>query len=53
MKLRIKELAEALNTDVSDVLSICAILSIKASSAITSLSLEDCKKITDFYEENK
>ena len=48
--LRVLELAEALNVDSSDLLAVCAILKIKAKSRISMLSFEECKKITDHYE---
>ena len=52
--LRVLELAEALDADYSDILAICAILNLTATSRISTLSFEDCKKITDYYEvENK
>mgnify|MGYP001024968112 CR=1 FL=1 len=50
--LRVLELSEALNVDTADLLSICAILRCKASSRLSMLSFEDCKKITDYYEKN-
>lgn len=49
-KLRIKELADALNVDCADVIATCIILKIPATSPLTSLSIEDCKKITQFYD---
>ena len=48
--LRIVELSEALNVDSSDLLAVCAILKIKATSRISMLSFEEFKKITDYYE---
>ena len=48
--LRILELSEALNVDSSDLLAVCAILKIKATSRLSMLSFEECKKITDYYE---
>jgi len=50
--LRVLELSEALNIDSADLLAICAILKCKASSRLSMLSFEDCKKITDYYEKN-
>ena len=50
--LRVLELAEALDTDYSDILAICAILNLTATTRLSTLSFEDCKKITDYYEEN-
>ena len=48
--LRILELSEALNLDSSDLLAVCAILKIRATSKLSMLSFEECKKITDYYE---
>ena len=48
--LRVLELSAALNVDSSDLLAICAILKIKATSRLTMISFEECKKITDYYE---
>tara|TARA_Y100001933_G_scaffold613_1_gene595 strand:- start:4 stop:174 length:171 start_codon:yes stop_codon:yes gene_type:complete len=50
--LRVLELAKALNADYSDILAICAILNLTATSRLSTLSFEDCKKITDYYEVN-
>ena len=47
---RILELSEALNVDSSDLLAVCAILNVKATSRLSMLSFEECKKITDYYE---
>ena len=48
--LRVLELSEALNVDSSDLLAVCAIMNFKASSRLSMLSFEECKKITDYYE---
>ena len=48
--LRVLELAQALEADYSDILAICAILDLTATSRLSTLSFEDCKKITDYYE---
>ena len=50
--LRILELAEALNADTSDVLAICAILNLRATSRLSTLTFDECKKITDYFENN-
>ena len=50
--LRVLELAEALGAECSDVISICAILDLNATSRLSMISFEDCKKITDYYENN-
>jgi len=47
--LRVLELSEALNVDSSDLLAVCAILKIKATSRLSMLSFEECKRITDFF----
>ena len=53
VKLRVRELAEALDVDCADVIAVCVLLKIQASSSLTSLSLDQCKMITDFYEKNE
>lgn len=50
--LRVLELSEALNVSTEDLLSICAILELKATSRLSMLSFEDCKIISDYYEKN-
>ena len=50
--LRVIELAEALQTDYSDILSVCILLNLNASSRLSMISFEDCKKITDYFEQN-
>ena len=51
MKLRIKEIAEALDLDSSDILATCAMLNIPATSRISSLTINDAKRVTDYYQE--
>ena len=51
-KLRLKELAEALNSDTSDLIAICILLKIPANSPLTSLTIEQCKKVVEYYEEH-
>ncbi len=48
--LRVLELSQALNVDSSDLLAVCAILKYKATSRLSMLSFEECKKITDYFE---
>ena len=48
--LRVLELSKALNVDSSDLLAVCAMLKFKATSRLSMLSLEECKKITDYYD---
>ena len=51
-KLRVKELAEALNVDPPEIIAICTLLKIPASSPLTSLSLEQCKEIINYLKTN-
>ena len=51
--LRVIELSEALGVDTSDLLAVCIILKFKATSRLSMLSFEECKKISDYYENNK
>jgi len=51
-KLRVKELAEALNVDYSEIIATCTILKIPASSSLSSLSVDQCKEIVDYLENN-
>ena len=48
--LRVLELSEVLNVDSADLLAVCAILHITATSRLSMLTFEECKKITDYYE---
>ena len=48
--LRVLELSEALNVDRADLLAVWAILKKKATSRLSMLSFEECKKITNYYE---
>ena len=50
--LRIIELSEALNIDSSELLAICTILKFKASSRLSMISFEECKKITEYLEKD-
>ena len=47
--LRVIELSEALNVDSTDLLAVCVILKINATSSLSMLSFQECKKITDYY----
>ena len=49
-KLRIKELSEALSLDAPDIIAICTLLKIPASTSLSSLSVEQCKEIIDYLE---
>ena len=50
--LRVIELSEALNVKSSDLLAVCIILKLNATSRLSMLSFEECKRITDYYEKN-
>ena len=52
-KLRVKELAEALSVDSSEIIASCAILKIPATSSISSLSVDQCKEIIDYLKKGK
>ena len=49
-KLRVKELADALSVDNTEIISTCALLKIPASSPLSSLSIEQCKRIIDYLK---
>ena len=50
-RLRVKELAEALRVDSPEIIATCTLLKIPASSPLSSLSIEQCKKIIDYMHE--
>ena len=49
-RLRVKELAEALNIDSAEIIATCTMLKIPASSPLTSLSIEQSKEIIDYIQ---
>ena len=49
-RLRVKELAEALCVDSPEIIATCTVLNIPASSPLTSLSVEQSKKIIDYIQ---
>ena len=49
-RLRVKELAEALNVDSPEIISSCIILKIPASSPLSSLTVEQSKEIIDYIQ---
>ena len=49
-RLRVKELAEALNVDSPEIIAICILLKIPAASALSSLSVEQSKEIIDYIQ---
>ena len=52
-RLRIKELAEALNVDASEIIAACILLEIPASSPLSSLSVEQSKEIIDYVQKTE
>ena len=49
-RLRVKELAEALNVDSPEIIAICILLKIPAASSLSSLSIEQSKEIIDYLQ---
>ncbi len=49
-RLRVKELAEAISVESSEIIATCAILQIPASSPLSSLSVENSKQIIDYIQ---
>ena len=49
-RLRVKELAKALDVDYAEIIATCALLKIPASSPLSSLSLEQSKEIIDYIQ---
>ena len=51
-RLRVKQLAEAISVESSEIIATCALLKIPASSSLSSLSVEQSRKIIDYLEQN-
>ncbi len=51
-RLRVKELSEALGVDSPEVIATCTLLKIPASSPLSSLSVEQSKKIIDYIQKS-
>ncbi|WP_038652804.1 translation initiation factor IF-2 N-terminal domain-containing protein [Prochlorococcus sp. MIT 0801] len=49
-RLRVKELAEALSIDSSEIIATCTLLKIPASSPLSSLTVEQSKEIIDYIQ---
>ena len=49
-RLGVKELAEALSVDSPEIIATCTLLKIPASSPLSSLSIEQSKKIIDYIQ---
>ena len=52
-RLRVKELAEALNVDSFEIIATCTLLKIPASSPLSSLTVEQSKEIIDYIQKTK
>ena len=52
-RLRVKELAEALDVDSPEIIATCSLLKIPASSPLSSLSVEQSKEIIDHIQKTK
>ena len=50
VKLRVKELGRELSVDSAEIIATCTILKIPASSPLSSLSVDQCKKIIDYLK---
>ena len=51
MTIRVLELAEKLKVGTDDLLAVCTLLEIPATSRISCLSSEHIKKLTAYYQE--
>ena len=51
MTIRVLELAEQLKVGTDDLLAVCTLLEIPATSRISCLSPEHIQKLTDYYLE--
>ena len=49
-RLRVKELADLLAVDSTEIIVACTLLKIPATSPISSLSVTNCKKIIDYLK---
>ena len=52
-KLRVKELATALNVDSPEIIATCTLLKIPASSPLSSLSVDQSKAIIDYIQKRR
>jgi len=51
MKIRVLELAEQLKVGMDDLLAVCTLLEIPATSRISCLSPEHIKRLKAYYQE--
>tara|TARA_B100000945_G_C19901644_1_gene376463 strand:- start:123 stop:323 length:201 start_codon:yes stop_codon:yes gene_type:complete len=49
-RLRVKELAVALGVDSQEIIAICTLLNIPASSSLSSISIAQSKEIIEYIE---
>ena len=49
-RLRVKELAEALSVDTSEIIATCTLLKIPALTPLSSLTVEQSKEIIDYIQ---
>ena len=52
-RLRVKEIAEALNIDSPEIIATCTLLKIPASSPLSSLSIQQSKEIIDYIQKEQ
>tara|TARA_Y100001968_G_C19286714_1_gene682052 strand:- start:8 stop:181 length:174 start_codon:yes stop_codon:yes gene_type:complete len=50
--LRVKELAKVLDTDSPEIIAICILLKIPATSKLSTLTVDECKQIIDYLKNN-
>ena len=51
-KLRVKELAKTLDVDSPEIISTCILLQIPATSPLSRLTIDQCKKIIDYLKKD-
>ena len=51
-KLRVKELAKTLDVDSPEIISTCILLQIPATSALSILTIDQCKEIIDYLKKD-
>ncbi len=51
-KLRVKELSETIGIDSPELIATCTLLDIPASSPLSSLTIEQCRRIIDYLKVN-
>ena len=49
-RLRVKEIAVALNVDSPEIIATCTLLKIPASSPLSSLSVEQSKEVIEYIQ---